>query len=1020
MKGKIVIASLLFSSSTFAQTYLEMMNDPSSNFNDVKAEFESHWAGQNYEKGKGYKQYKRWEYFMEARTYPTGERFDSKLAYQENEKFKKLYGNKSKIRSANWTPMGPTNWSSVSYNPGMGRVNFMMEDPNNSNIIYAGTPSGGLWKTTDGGSTYTPLTDDFTAIGVSAIAIDPNNSDIIYIGTGDKDGGDTYSIGVMKSTDGGSTWAPTGLVHTVTSNVTCRKLLIDPNNSNIIFVATSNGLYKSNSAGAAWRKVANDSFRDMEFKPGDSNVIWATSIRLYKSDDNGDTFSIVGNGLPSPIGNNRMEVAVSDANPNYIYLVTGNTDGSFKGLWRSTDSGASFTLRTDSPNYFTYATDGYGSGGQSSYDMALDVSPDNENEVFIGGINVWKSTNGGASFNINTHWVWPSSYGYTHADIHSIEFYGNNLYCGSDGGLYKSTDHGATWNRIDYGMQIMQFYKIGGTEQNPNLVIGGAQDNGSNVRQGMSWLHVYGADGMECMIDHTDEDVLYFTTQNGGLLKSTDGGQNAFGVTNNISEDGAWVTPWIMHPNNANRLYVGMDNLWRSNNGGNSWNMLTNPGNGNDKFRHLSISKSNPSTLYASTYGGLWRSTDSGNTWTNIGSNLPSNAISYHTVHPTNPNVLWVTFSGFSGSNKVYVTNDGGNTWYNQSLNLPNLPVNCIEYQEGTNGGVYVGTDVGVYYKDSSLSNWQPFSQDLPNVIVNELEINYAAQKIRAATYGRGLWESDFYTPPTTAPTSAFNVEDKLSCPGDSIQFIDASTDAFPGWTWSFPGGTPSSSTDANPWVTYSTPGNYSATLTVGNNLGMDDVTVNFNITHGAYDYYLDLTTDDYPTENTWEIVNSSGDVVYSYGPYSEANTLHTHKICLDSGCYTLYINDSYGDGIFGGNMAYVFKSDTATIISNGGGFTYQDETFFCTHESVGIEDPKEVKIGIFPNPFDGKFTVNLNKIPSNGDEVYVFNSIGKKVYSKNLNSAEINIDLQDFESGIYFIQIKLNEKLYTKKVIKK
>ena len=200
----------------------------------------------------------------------------------------------------------------------------------------------------------------------------------------------------------------------------------------------------------------------------------------------------------------------------------------------------------------------------------------------------------------------------------------------------------------------------------------------------------------------------------------------------------------------------------------------------------------------------------------------------------------------------------------------------------------------------------------------------------------------------------------------------------------------------------------------------MDDVTVNFNITHGAYDYYLDLTTDDYPTENTWEIVNSSGDVVYSYGPYSEANTLHTHKICLDSGCYTLYINDSYGDGIFGGNMAYVFKSDTATIISNGGGFTYQDETFFCTHESVGIEDPKEVKIGIFPNPFDGKFTVNLNKIPSNGDEVYVFNSIGKKVYSKNLNSAEINIDLQDFESGIYFIQIKLNEKLYTKKVIKK
>jgi len=736
------IVAIAFSTNLFAQTnqpgnqdltesdyaenphWIYMMKDLSVNFYDVQEAFNVYFDERPTGKGTGWKQFKRWEYFTEQRVYPTGERINHAQVWNEMMKFREQHPDHQSASRSQWTELGPKTSLNVTghWNPGIGRINVIARDPVDTMTLYIGAPSGGCWKTTDEGNTWQVLTDDLPVLGVSAIAIDPTDTDIVYIGTGDRDHDDNYSIGVLKSTDGGLSWNLTGLDWSIYQNRTIAKLLINPDDPSILFAATTAGLYRTTDAGDNWTMVRSGNIDDIEFKPGDPNTIYAVTERFYKSTDGGDSFTET-TGFPP---DNRAQIAVTEANPDYVYFFS-----SRDGIYRSEDSGDSFTKRSNQPN----------PGNQDWYDLAMAVSHVNPEEVHIGEINTWRSMNGGTNWTQTTDWTWGNSLGYTHCDIHEIVYFDGTLFVGSDGLVSKSTNQGDDWTNLTEGIGIRQFYRIGVSKTDPYKIVGGSQDNGTSVYTQTYWHEWLGADGMEAVIDYSNSDIVYGTTQGGNFNKSTAGGTN----TVNIAQPGggSWVTPFVIHPTDPQTLFVANDEVRKTTNGMGSWSTISSLGLGN--LNALALSDSDPDYIYASKQSNIYRTTNGGANWEYISGGLPGQYITYIAVHPDDPELIAVSLSGYNDGEKVYISEDAGDTWLNYSSNLPNLPANCVAFYNDPSNPLYVGMDVGVYYIDDNLDEWESFMTGLPNVIVNELEINYTNQKIRAATYGRGLWEADVH-----------------------------------------------------------------------------------------------------------------------------------------------------------------------------------------------------------------------------------------------------------------------------------
>lgn len=780
--------------------WVPLVADMKINFYDIQKVATEYYDNHSQGKGSGWKQYKRWEYFTEQRVFPTGERINHSQIWNEVTKFNKKYSNDNRINRSAWTPMGPSTSANVTghWNPGLGRINIIALDPNDHNIIYIGAPSGGLWKTIDEGANWIPLTDDQPVLGVSAIVIDPTNTDIIYIGTGDNDASDNYSIGVLKSIDGGTTWNTTGLDWTINQNRTIAKLLINPNNPDILFAGTTDGVYRTTDAGSSWTKLLSGDIDDMELNTGDPNTVYAITKKFYKSTDGGDTFTET-TGLPT---SGRAQIAVTEANADYVYYFSSNN-----GIYRSVDAGDSFVKQSSQPNQ----------GSQAWYDLAFCVSHANAEEVHLGEINTWKSTTGGTSWVKTTDWTWNNPIGYTHCDIHEMVCYGGTLYVGSDGLISKSTDGASTWTNLSEGLTIRQFYRIGTSKNDPYKILGGSQDNGTSVFTTDHWHEWLGADGMECVVDYTNSNIVYGTSQNGTFYKSNNGGNNG-SVNINQPGGGNWVTPFVIHPTEPQTLFVGISEVRKTTNGMNSWTTISDFGIG--KLDNMAIAESNGDYLYASKADKIYRTKDGGASWSNVAAGLPNFNITYVAVHPEKPETVAVSISGFENGEKVYISEDAGDTWVNYSSNLPNIPANCVAFANGNINPLYVGMDVGVYYIDNGLSEWTAFMDGLPNVIVKEMEINIDAQLIRAGTYGRGLWETNLVSYP---PESDF-VANQTIIPTDcSINFTSLAQGPPVSFEWTFEGATPSTSTDINPTnITYGTPGTYDVQLTVVNSLGSD------------------------------------------------------------------------------------------------------------------------------------------------------------------------------------------------------
>ncbi|MBI2969064.1 MAG: hypothetical protein HYY40_14785 [Bacteroidetes bacterium] len=556
----------------------------------------------------------------------------------------------------------------------------------------------------------------------------------------------------MKSTDGGSTWNPTGLTWTSSQGRVIHRLIIHPTTTSILFAATSNGIYKTTDSGTTWTQVKTGEHLDIEFHPTNPSVIYATTAtRVVKSTDTGTTWANLTNGLPATSSVGRAAVAITAANSNVVYaLFADASDYSYYGLYKSSDQGSTWTQQSSSPNLFGYESNGSDAGGQAWYDMALAVSPTSENTVFAGGINIWKSTTGGSSWSISAHWT-GSGAPYVHADIHDLIFQpgsGSVVYSGNDGGVFKSTTTGTSWSDKSDGLTIHQIYRLGLSVTNSNLALVGSQDNGTSLYSGGSWDNVYGGDGMECIIDWSNANIMYASMYYGYLFRSSNGGGNFSDISPSAGGNGAWVTPYVIHPSTNTTLLAGYTEVYKTTNSGTAWSAISsNLTGGTSTLKSLAVAPSNANYIYAATYSNIYKTISGGTSWSNITGTVPTgNSVTYIAVHPSDPNVVFVTLSGYSSGNKVFKTVNGGTNWTNISVNLPNIPVNCIAVENNGYDALYVGTDLGVYYTNSTMSTWISFNDGLPNVIVNELEIHSSAGKIRAATYGRGLWSSDLMT----------------------------------------------------------------------------------------------------------------------------------------------------------------------------------------------------------------------------------------------------------------------------------
>lgn len=772
-KSRFLILFIICSSTLFSQEWVKNINKADPSFYDIQKAFNDYYNSHfhDWDKDDEYKAFKRWEYFMEARVNKKGFFTQQNSSWEAYNQLNLTSAKAQAIVTSSWTPLGPQ-YQSAGY-AGVGRINCLQFDPSSPNTLWAGAACGGVWKSTNAGTSWTDMTSNTPNLSVSDIAIHPNNGNTLYIATGDGYGsvswgafwGGRYSAGVMKSVNGGLTWTPTSLNYLVSQQHVINRLIIHPLNGNILFAAGTDGLYKSSNAGSTWTKVKDGRFYDVEFNPLNPNTIYTTKDSVFKSVNGGATWQYIGGTPIAPVAwYPRISVETTAADTNYVYLLDHNNN-----FYKSTNGGNSWNQMVSFPNLGTYMY----------YGTVLSACPTNKNLVYAAGYNIVKTTDGGLTETIVT--TGATSVSIIHPDHHDIKFYPGTttIYSANDGGVHASSNGGSTWTNYSDGLQVTQFYKLGTSVTNTNLILAGAQDNGTFKYSSGTWSITYlQGDGMESIIDYTNPNIFYTSIQTGSFVKSNDAGATYTALTTGL---GPWVTQMVMHPTNSSILFFGGTELKKSMDGGNTWNNITNGTTGGMSILSLAVSKSNPNYIYISTMNSIYRTTDGGSTWTDITGSLPTNyKITGICISGSDPNKVWITYSGYTTGQKVFKTVDGGSSWNNISGTLPNIPFTCIASDDNsTVDAVYAGSDIGVFYLDNNLgtNNWIPFNTNLPAVIVSELEINYTSQKIYAATYGRGLWSSAL-NPPSIPAEVREKVETKSTIssypnPASDLFYID-------------------------------------------------------------------------------------------------------------------------------------------------------------------------------------------------------------------------------------------------------
>ena len=662
---------------------------------------------------------------------------------------------------AGWFATGPTDLA--------GRCLSVDFDPTDPGVVYLGAASGGLWKSTDGGDNWSPITDDLPTLAIGAVCVLASDPNVVLIGTGEGSGAASanlalgpFGAGIFKSTDAGATWQTTNISYGGASSHGFSVIEDEPS-TGVILAGANDGLYRSTDDGDTWTQVeTNANYFDVKWKPGDPSRVYVTRGRdpffnfpnagngVRVSTDGGLTFARAGTGQPTSSNITKTKIAVTAADPSVIYahFVNFSTFQTL-GIYRSTDDGANWSLRSTQNM----------TGSQGWYNLVMAADPDDPDRIVTGGTPLHSSNDGGLNYTQETNSFLPGGNGSTpHWDLHGIAYEPGNsdaLWVLTDGGPWRSTDDGSTWTSRREGLVTYQFYDICVAQTDPLVTLGGTQDNGIPRRVGPdSWLETtLNADGMVCNVHPTNKTIVYGEAQFGNHFKSLNGGLSWSQINTGITGGGLWVTPVDQSQTAPRTLYtMTTSGIFKTTNGGNLWTNVAP-----HAARWISISPVDENVVWTvSNFVGLWVTTDGGATWT-LPATFPATGTESK-VHadPADPASAFVTFGYYgTGSPRVLRTTDYGASWLDVSGDLPDIPANTFVADPDRPDDWYVGTDVGVWSSTDGGVTWTPFGTGLPNALIVDLEIQRSGRKLVAGTHGRGAWEVDLPAGAVDAPAVA-------------------------------------------------------------------------------------------------------------------------------------------------------------------------------------------------------------------------------------------------------------------------
>lgn len=692
------------------------------------------------------------DFWTSARAYPDNDIPTDRFmrAYQAAKgKYKEL---PRALAAGIWEPIGPLNLQ--------GRSLSVAVNPQNSNTIYLGTASGGLWRshTAGLGSDWQQVSLGYPALGIASIVIDPSDSNIIYAGTGEvyRPGGSvgglvirttrgSYGIGILKTTDGGSTWTKS-LDRAYNQQTGVQMLRMNPKNSNTIWAATTEGLLKSTDAGGSWNLSHPNItiFEDVIVHSGDTNLIMATygnlgfpPITFERSTDGGANWSTLG-GVPAQTG--KALLAMYESNPDIVYASIADSTTGNGGLWKTTDFGDTWTEVSNSGTNGIFGVQGW-------YSHYVAVHPTDSSKVIHNAVSLSKSTDGGVSFI-------PVSGGYS--DNHGYAIDPNNpniVYTACDDGIYRSTNFGTSYTNIGFGLQTGQFYNGFSNSTTDSLLatvqsqdhIPGYMYNGSPT-----WARSVIDEAGWTAIDPTNDNIIYAINRFGGSIARSTNRGSSFSYLASFGSVGSWNAPIVIAPSAPTTLYFGDTRIFKSTNSAGSWTNVSGTIDGGNTALAMAISRTSPDTVFVGmaprvTTAKVFRTTNGGTGWTNVSTGLPNRYPLDLAVDPNDSRVVYAAFGGF-GTGHLFKSTNTGASWTDISGTLPDAPTTAITIDPLNSSIVYVGNDIGVYISTNGGSSWSAFSEGLPDaVIVADLTVSPSNRKLRIATHGNGAYERHMY-----------------------------------------------------------------------------------------------------------------------------------------------------------------------------------------------------------------------------------------------------------------------------------
>lgn len=897
-----------------AQSWKEMMDDPQVNIYQVVQAAEAYFQHiDKNAKGSGWKTYQRWLFENEPKYYPSGDRsnIDPYFASKAYQGFSGHISSPARsLFHAGWEELGPYYIEQVTghYSLGLGRVESFYADPNDTMRIYLGSRSGGFWRTLDGGATWSgSTTDSMFATGVNTMAVSPFNPDSVLINVRNSRNGTSH--GIYRSADAGDTWAVTNFKPSALgwgglgSGSQIFEIAYHPTISGLVFIGTSEGLFRSANDLATWTSVwPLLDFRAIAFHPTNPNIIYAVSSNndreIYISTNAGVSF-----GTSNSIPGNSADIKISTTAdcPSCVYV------GSSDGIWLSKNNGISFSLIS--------------SPGLSNYG-AFAVSDVDTNYVLFGNIDVNMSSNGGRTFSRATIWsqgnaTYRTNNTYVHADIRGARCENGVFWINTDGFLCKSKDNGVTWQRFE-GQSIRENYNLGLSQSNHYRTISGSQDNGTSIKTENSWVEFYGADGMEGIIHPLNDDWMIGSVQNGTRRRTKNGGISQGSVTPK-GQIGSWIAPLFYDPNDPMTVYHIGDTIFKSTDFGSNWTLLGTPGF-SGTISYATIAENNSNIMVVTRGSRIEKSRDGGNTFSSIRGSLPNSSITDIAFDPNDDSTIVVTYGSYQNDNsKVYITHDQGINWQNITYNLNNMPIRSVVIDHTDASTIYLGAEIGVYKKAMSATSWSLYNTDLPNMAVLELEIMYGSNTLRAATWGRGLWEytldgrKDFpailTTKITDPPTDSKPLSGVNQFVTSTISYDDTLRDVYLEWSVNSPvfgNAISMTNTTDSTWVSVQPIPNqpagtkvYFKVFAVGNN-GDTTETYKFMYRVGDFVYCASSGNMDYSTAVTRVDMNGLNNSTGKTQPYTdytasdstsvEVGSSYNLSVSLDTdGNYTIY-----------------------------------------------------------------------------------------------------------------------------------